>query len=101
MDLSALRVKVQPEQTAIIVIDMQKDYLCEGGAFHRRGFDITPAQRLVPGLNRFLEKARRAVKCIVHLKMTKVPELSSAVGAELYERLGTYENIELAWVSSA
>ena len=97
MDLSALRTKVQPEQTAVIVIDMQKDYLCEGGAFHRRGFDITPAQRLVPELNRFLEKARRALKCIIHLKMTKVAELSSPVGAELYERHGIERKYDPAW----
>ncbi len=88
MDQDKLKAKVDPASTAFIVIDMQKDYCCEGGTFHRRGFDVAPAQDLVIRLNRFLDKARGVLKYIVHLKMTKAPDLSSRVSAELYERLG-------------
>ena len=88
MDRNKLKAKVDPASTAVIVIDMQKDYCCEGGTFHRRGLEIEPAQKLAARLNLFLEKARRALRYIVHLKMTKVPDLSSPVSAELYERLG-------------
>jgi ureidoacrylate peracid hydrolase len=88
MNVEALKEKARPEQTAVVIIDMQKDYCCEGGAFHRRGFDVVPAQELVPRLNGFLDHARQVLKHIVHLKMTKVAELSCDVGAELYRRLG-------------
>jgi ureidoacrylate peracid hydrolase len=88
MNVDALRKKVRPERTALVIIDMQKDFCCEGGAFHRRGFDVAPAQQLVDRLNHFLEGARRVLRHIVHLKMTRVQELSSAPGAELYRRLG-------------
>ena len=88
MDLERLKVKVHPAPTALLVIDMQKDYCCEGGTFDRMGFDVTPAQRLVPRLNQFLEKARSALKCIVHLKMTKIPGLLSEVMQEHYLRRG-------------
>jgi ureidoacrylate peracid hydrolase len=97
MDIEALRVKVRPEQTALIIIDMQKDYCCEGGGFDRRGFDVVPAQRLAVELNKFVKKARGLLKCIVHLKMTKVAELASPVGAELYRRLGVERKYDPAY----
>ncbi len=37
MDLANLRAKVAPEKTVLIIIDMQKDYCDEGGAFSRDG----------------------------------------------------------------
>jgi len=88
MKIENLQAKIRPEQTAVIVIDMQKDYCCKGGVFERRGFDILPVQRLAPRINEFLRKVRKVVKHVVHLKMTKPPELSSSVTAELYDRLG-------------
>ncbi len=49
--LDRLRAKLNPESTALIIIDMQRDFCCEGGSFHKRGFDIRPAQRLAKRLN--------------------------------------------------
>ncbi len=97
MDLDKLKAKIEPASTAFIIIDMQKDYCCEGGTFHRRGFDIEPAQKLAARLNLFLGKARRALKYVVHLRMTKVPDLSSKVSAELYERLGIERKYDPAY----
>ena len=82
-----LRAKLNPDSTALIIIDMQKDFCCEGGSFHRRGFDIRPAQILAGRLNSFLEKARKSLKHIIHLKMVKLPELVSPVVNEHYSRL--------------
>jgi ureidoacrylate peracid hydrolase len=97
MDLEKLKLKVYPARTAIIVIDMQKDYCCEGGAFDRRGFDIAPAQRLAPRLSRFLEKARPFLRSIVHLKMTKVPGLLSEAAQEHYARQGIERKYDPAY----
>jgi ureidoacrylate peracid hydrolase len=97
MDLERLKVKVNPAQTAVLVIDMQKDYCCEGGTFHRTGFDIVPAQQLAPRLNQFLEKARSAVKCIVHLKMTKIPGLLSEAMQDHYARRGIERKYDPAY----
>ena len=65
MDLTNLRIKVAPEQSALIIIDMQKDYCAEGGAFHRMGYDIEPAKALAVRLNGFLGHARKVLKNIV------------------------------------
>jgi ureidoacrylate peracid hydrolase len=85
--LVRLRAKLNPESTALIIIDMQRDFCCEGGSFDRRGFDIRPAQRLAKRLNLFLEEARKVLKHIVHLRMMKIPELASPVVDELYGRI--------------
>jgi ureidoacrylate peracid hydrolase len=88
MDLNRLKAKVDPSTTALLIIDMQKDYCCEGGTFHRRGFDVRPAQEVADRINRFLSKVRPVLPHIAHIKMTKVGVLSSPVSAELYGRLG-------------
>lgn len=80
--------KVNPTQTALLTIDMQKDYCCEGGSFDRRGFDTMPARQLAPRLNQFLDRARKVLRWIVHIKMTKIAELGSEANAEHYSRLG-------------
>ncbi len=87
MNLERLKTKVSPEQTALIVIDMQRDYCCAGGIFARRGFDVRPAQELGARLNAFLDKARTVLRWIIHLKMTRIPGVVSAASTELYERL--------------
>lgn len=97
MNLEKLKVKIAPEHTALLVIDMQKDYCCEGGTFHGRGFDIAPAQRLAMQLNRFLGEARKVLKHIVHFKMTKIQGLLSRAAAEQYERLGVERKVDPAY----
>ena len=65
MDLVNLKQKVDPERSALIIIDMQKDYCAEGGAFHRMGYDIEPAKALAARLNGFLNQARKVIKNVV------------------------------------
>jgi ureidoacrylate peracid hydrolase len=88
MDITNLTRKVAPEQTALIIVDMQKDYCCEGGVFHRTGFDVEIAKALAVRLNLFLNHARKVLKHIIHLKMTKISFLSSPAALEHYQRKG-------------
>jgi ureidoacrylate peracid hydrolase len=97
MDLEKLRVKVHPSHTALLVIDMQKDYCCEGGTFDRIGFDVVPAQRLAPRLSQFLEKTRPSLRSVVHLKMTKIPGLLSEAMQEHYARRGIERKYDPAY----
>jgi ureidoacrylate peracid hydrolase len=87
MDLDAFKNKVLPEHTALLIIDMQRDYCCEGGIFDRRGFDIGPARDLAKRLNLFLDRVRERLPHIVHLRMVKVPGLASPASAEHNKRL--------------
>lgn len=88
MDLVNLKHKIAPERSALIIIDMQKDYCAEGGAFHRMGYDIEPAKALASRLNNFLNQARKVLKSVVHFKMTKIDFLGSPAALEQYKRLG-------------
>ena len=85
--LDRLKSKMNPESTALIIVDMQKDFCCEEGTFHKRGFDIRPAQQLAERLNAFLKEARGVLKHIIHLHMMKKPELASPVVDDLYKRI--------------
>ena len=97
MAKEALKAKAAPDRTAVLVIDMQKDYCCEGGTFHRRGFDITPAQRLAGRLDAFLKEARKVLKEILFVKIVKVEGVSSSAAADLYARLGVERNYDPSW----
>ena len=85
--LNRLRAKLNPESTALIIVDMQKDFCCEGGVFHKRGFDIESAQKLAKRLNSFLKEARKTLKHIIHLQMIKKPEFTSPLVDDLYSRI--------------
>jgi ureidoacrylate peracid hydrolase len=85
--LARLRAKLNPDSTALIIIDMQKDFCCEGGTFHKRGFDIISAQNLAKRLNSFLKEARKTLKHTIHLQMIKRPEFTSPTVDDLYSRI--------------
>lgn len=86
--LEPLKTKVNLEHTAILIVDMQRDYCCEGGIFDKMGFDLEIPRRLASRLNEFVNEARKALKYIVHIKMTIMPELASPAMKEQYERVG-------------
>jgi ureidoacrylate peracid hydrolase len=88
MDIERLRVKVNPAHTALVIVDMQRDYCCEGGILDKMGFCLDAPKALVPRLKAFLGQARKAVNSIVHLRMTLIPSLRSPAMQEQYERVG-------------
>ena len=91
-----LKARLNPDSTALIIVDMQKSFCCEGGSFDKRGFDIRPARELARRLNMFLKEARGALKYIIHLKMMKLSELSSPVVDELYSRINIERSVDPA-----
>ena len=58
--LSTLDEKVDPQHSALILVDVQNDFCAEGGAMHREGRDLTLVKRMIPRLERLLEAARTA-----------------------------------------
>jgi ureidoacrylate peracid hydrolase len=88
MNSEKLKVKVHPDHTALVLVDMQRDYCCEGGVLDKMGFDIKPSRELAPRLNEFVKQVRESLKFIVHLRMELNPDLRSPALAEHYERVG-------------
>jgi ureidoacrylate peracid hydrolase len=88
MNLEKLKVKVNPEYTALVIIDMQRDYCCEGGVLDKMGFDLQAPKLLASRLNEFVNRARKVLNFIIHIKMELNSYLRSPALAEHYERVG-------------
>ena len=63
------------EMTALLVIDMQRDFLDARGYAAKAGLDIAPLQAAVPAVHRLLDAARAAGLMIVHTREGHVPDL--------------------------
>ena len=66
--LKTLEEKVDPKHTAVIVIDMQNDWLHEEGKTGKRGGDIASGQAIVPGINSLLTDARSAGASVIFVR---------------------------------
>ncbi len=86
--LPSLAQKIAVSHTAVVVIDMQNDYCCEGGIFAQSGRDMTAMYSLIPRLQRFLDKARKRDVPIVFVRTVKSEEDVSLPMKELRARRG-------------
>lgn len=74
-------VEIDPDRTAMIVIDMQNAFGSPGGMFDKAGIEITDIQQAVAPTRAAVEAARRAGIKVVYIKMGFQPDLSD-LGAE-------------------
>jgi nicotinamidase-related amidase len=72
-----------PASTALIVIDMQRDFCSPGGYAHQAGIDIAPMQVVVPQVQRLLAAARAGGLLVVHTREGHLPDLSDCPPAKL------------------
>jgi nicotinamidase-related amidase len=68
-------VRFQARTTALLVIDMQRDFLHPEGYAARAGLDIEPLRRAIEPLSRVLAAARAAGLTIVHTREGHLPDL--------------------------
>ena len=71
------------KRLALIVIDMQKDFMEPGGFGDALGNDITPLREAVPGINRLLETFRDLGLTIIHTIEGHQPDLSDCPPSKL------------------
>ncbi len=88
--LSAVTVPARPgdyrfdvTRTALIVIDMQRDFLLPGGFGETLGNDVALLQQVVPPLARLLSAARAADMLVIHTREGHLPDLSDCPPAKL------------------
>jgi biuret amidohydrolase len=72
-----------PALTALIVIDMQRDFCSPGGYAQLAGLDIAPLQAVVPQVQRLLAVARAAGLMVVHTREGHLSDLSDCPPAKL------------------
>lgn len=71
-----------PATTALLVIDMQRDFIQSGGFGASLGNDVTRLQAIVPTVARLIAGARQAGLMIIHTRECHRPDLSDLPAAK-------------------
>jgi biuret amidohydrolase len=72
-----------PASTALVVIDMQRDFLEPGGFGESLGNDVSMLARVVPPLQELLAAARGAGMLVVHTREGHRPDLADCPPAKI------------------
>jgi nicotinamidase-related amidase len=67
---------------ALIIIDMQRDFIEAGGFGSSLGNDVTLLQKIVPTVAKVLEAARRLGMVVIHTREAHKPDLSDCPPAK-------------------
>jgi ureidoacrylate peracid hydrolase len=78
--------RVDPEQTAVIVVDVQNDFCHSDSPLTKVGMDTTAAQEMVPNLLQLIDAARAAGTTIIWVKMVHTEFTMSPVSVEHRKR---------------
>jgi nicotinamidase-related amidase len=74
---------VDPAHTALVVVDMQRDFCVPGWEFDRLGVDISMYPPMIPRLARLTEGARAAAVTVIYIQMTVLPNRASDSPAQI------------------
>ena len=81
--LTELHELVDPAHTAVVVVDMQHDFVSPDGAFAQLGIDVSAYVELRPRLSALLAVARAAGVLVIHLQNTALPGRRSDSPAQI------------------
>jgi nicotinamidase-related amidase len=68
--------------TALVVIDMQRDFIEPGGFGEALGNDVRRLQAIIPAVRRLLELCRNAKLTVIHTRESHRPDLSDCPPAK-------------------
>jgi len=86
--LETLAAQVAPAHTALLIVDMQKDFCTPGFGAERAGRDLGPANRAIPAIRKLLEGARAAGATVAHVGFWTLPDNGSDSDSWLQKRRG-------------
>ncbi len=66
--VKGLREKLDPRHTALVIIDMQNDFIADDGLIGREGRDVSQAKEMAKHLPAFINKARAAGVFVVFVR---------------------------------
>jgi biuret amidohydrolase len=67
---------LRPQNTALIIIDMQTDFCGEGGYIDGLGYDLTNARATIEPIRKVLERFRKGSYHVIHTREGHRPDLS-------------------------
>ncbi|ORY12967.1 isochorismatase family protein [Clohesyomyces aquaticus] len=73
---------LSPSTTALIIIDMQRDFLSPGGYLHSQGYSLSRFQALIPRLQSLLSAFRAASFPIYHTSEGHLPHMATVSSRE-------------------
>jgi len=95
--LKTLDERLVPSHTALVIIDMQKDFCVDGFATSRAGRPLDAVKELIPRLARLRDAASRAGVLVFHVGFETYPEHMSDSGVWLTQRRrATYASDKIA-----
>ena len=86
--LSTLEQKVLPAHAALLVVDVQNDFVADGGFFDQVGADVKTIQRAIPPLAQLVDRAREAGVLVVFIQAIYDTQYLSAPMRERDLRVG-------------
>jgi nicotinamidase-related amidase len=89
--LTELAELVDPRHAALVLVDMQRDFVEPDGAFGELGVDLTMYEPMRPRLAGLLDAARATGAFVVHIQMTALPGRLSDSPAQLRFNLLMHE----------
>ena len=85
---------IDPKRTAIAVIDMQNEIVCEQGGYARQGIDTSPIRAIVPSIQRLLDAARRVGVVVAFAEYIH----RNRLGVNMVDGANYYRNKDYQWV---
>jgi nicotinamidase-related amidase len=90
--LTELHELVDPARAAVVVVDMQRDFVEPDGLFGSLGIDLDMYAQMRPRLAALLGAARRAGVRVLHLRNTSLPDGGSDSPAQIRFNLRMHES---------
>ncbi len=81
-------LEFDPKTTALLIIDMQRDFVMPGGFGEALGNDVTPLQATIAPTKRVLEAARKKGMLVIHTREGHRPDLSDCPPTKLVRGRG-------------
>jgi nicotinamidase-related amidase len=82
---------VDPRHAALVLVDMQQDFVAPDGTFARLGLDLAMYKKVRPRLVGLLEAAREHGVLVVHIQNTALPDRMSDSPAQIRFNLRMHE----------
>lgn len=83
VDANPYPYRFEAARTALIVIDMQRDFIEEGGFGSVLGNDVGPLADIVPAVAALLSLARAKDMLVIHTRESHLPDLSDCPPSKL------------------